>query len=77
MTTNLVIIIWPLWGLMNAGVSSSILGPIFGFKGLFVQCAQYMSGQYQCDNYVKPLFELPPRLIMIRTFGVLSTKVLK
>ena len=72
MSTVLVIVIWPLWGLMNAAASSSILGPIFGFKGLFVQCAQYMSGQYQCDNYLKPVFEQSTALVMIRTFGVLS-----
>lgn len=72
MTSTLVICIWPLWGLMNAGASASTLGPVFGFKGLFVECIQYMSGQYQCDNYLYPVFEQPWPLVFVRTFGVLA-----
>jgi len=68
----LVIIIWPLWGLMNATTSSSVMGPVFMFKGLFVQCAQYMGGQYQCDNYLSPVFDQTWNLILVRTMGVLS-----
>ena len=90
----LVIIIWPLWGLMNATTSrsesyfiirwpnneiaicepfsvfivwthkSSVMGPVFMFKGLFVQCAQYMGGQYQCDNYLSPVFDQTWNLIL-------------
>ena len=60
----LVIIIWPLWGLMNATTSSSVMGPVFMFKGLFVQCAQYMGGQYQCDNYLSPVFDQSWNLIL-------------
>jgi len=72
MSGCLVIIIWPLWGLMNATASSSVMGPVFMFKGLFVQCAQYMGGQYQCDNYLNPVFDQSWNLILVRTLGVLA-----
>ena len=87
MAGDLVIIIWPLWGLMSASQSTSVMGPVFTFKGLFVQCLQYQGGQYQCDNYLKPVFEQPWQLILgeiwkifwfswfvfkVRTMGVLS-----
>ena len=70
MAGDLVIIIWPLWGLMSASQSTSVMGPVFTFKGLFVQCLQYQGGQYQCDNYLKPVFEQPWQLILgeIRSF---------
>ena len=63
------------------------MGPVFMFKGLFVQCAQYMGGQYQCDNYLSPVFDQTWNLILgrqiiegnrltillsVRTMGVLS-----
>ena len=72
MSGCLVIIIWPLWGLMNATASSSVMGPVFMFKGLFVQCAQYMGGQYQCDNYLNPVFDQSWNLILGR--NLLTTK---
>ena len=40
-----IIIIWPLWALMNSAVSAPTLGAIFLFKGIFVQCLQYMPGK--------------------------------
>ena len=72
MAADLVIVIWPLWGLMNAFASSSTMGPVFWFKGLFVQCSQYAHGQYQCDNYLDPVFNQSGNLILVRTLGVLS-----
>ena len=42
------------------------MGPVFMFKGLFVQCAQYMGGQYQCDNYLSPVFDQTWNLILGR-----------
>lgn len=70
MAGDLVIIIWPLWGLMSASQSTSVMGPVFTFKGLFVQCLQYQGGQYQCDNYLKPVFEQPWQLILGEIFKI-------
>merc|ERR1711892_349651 len=66
------IVIWPLWALMNGATSSPVFGPVFLFKGLFVQCLQYMPGQYQCDNYMRPVFTLTSFEILTRCFGILS-----
>ena len=66
------IVIWPLWALMNGATSSPVFGPVFLFKGLFVQCLQYMPGQYQCDNYLRPVFTLTSFEILTRCFGILS-----
>ena len=64
--------IWPLWALMNSAVSSPALGAIFFFKGIFAQCAQYMPGQFQCDNFLRPVFSLTAYAICQRAFAVLS-----
>ena len=37
------------------------------------KCAQYMPGQYQCDNYLRPVFTLTNTEMLFRTFAVLST----
>merc|ERR1712227_899365 len=57
-TAHVTITIWPLWALMNSAVSTPALAQIFFFKGIFVQCAQYMPGQFQCDNFLRPVFSL-------------------
>jgi len=72
MATLLVLTIWPLWALMNGAASASQLVSIFGFKGLWVQCMQFQGGQFQCDNYIKPLFDLPNSLLFVRFNGALS-----
>ena len=38
---NILIVIWPNWALQNTSVSSPVFGPVFLFKGIFAQCAQY------------------------------------
>ena len=37
-----------------------------------VKCAQYMPGQFQCDNYLRPVFTLTSFELVQRTFAILS-----
>ena len=69
---HVTIVIWPLWALMNSAVSSPALGQIFFFKGIFTQCAQWMPGQFQCDNFLRPVFSLTAYAIIQRSFAILS-----
>ena len=39
---------------------------------LLIQCAQYMPGQFQCDNYLRPVFTLTSFELVQRTFAILS-----
>ena len=70
--SEVILLIWPLWALMNSAVSSPTLGAIFFFKGLFSQCVQYMPGQYQCDNGLRPLFLKTPVTICMQSFAIIS-----
>lgn len=69
---HITIVIWPLWALMNSAVSSPALGAIFFFKGIFAQCAQYMPGQFQCDNFLRPVFSLSAYAIIQRSLAIIS-----
>ena len=43
---NILIVIWPNWALQNTSVSSPVFGPVFLFKGIFAQCAQYQGEHF-------------------------------
>ena len=38
----------------------------------WIKCAQYMPGQFQCDNYLRPVFTLTSFELVQRTFAILS-----
>ena len=58
-----MILIWPLWALSNQPNSSSLMHPTFMYKGIWLECGSTLSGDYLCDNYVEPLFNLPRNLM--------------
>ena len=45
----------------------------FIFQGLFVQCLQWMPGQFQCDNFLRPIFSMSALAIFEQAFAILST----
>ena len=56
-----------------AHITSPILyGPCYILLKLLIQCAQYMPGQFQCDNYLRPVFTLTSFELVQRTFAILS-----
>ena len=63
MAGTFVILIWPLWALSNQPNSSSLMHPTFMYKGIWLECGSTLSGDYLCDNYVEPLFNLPRNLM--------------
>ena len=54
-------------------ITSPILyGSYYILLKLLIQCAQYMPGQFQCDNYLRPVFTLTSFELVQRTFAILS-----
>ena len=45
---------------------------LFFFKGLFVQCLQWMPGQFQCDNFLRPVFSLSGYALAQRALAIFS-----
>ena len=41
--------------------------------GLFVQCLQWMPGQFQCDNFLRPIFSMSALSIFEQALGIIST----
>jgi len=72
---HLVVIIWPLWALMNEAVTTPTILQIFFFKGLFVQCLQWMPGQFQCDNFLRPVFSLSGYALAQRSLAIFSSRL--
>ena len=64
-----MILIWPLWALSNQPNSSSLMHPTFMYKGIWLECGSTLSGDYLCDNYVEPLFNLPRNLMKSKNSG--------
>lgn len=64
--------IWNQWSKTSGPASSSLLGSIWGFNGIWIQCLQYNSGQYQCDDYSLALFDLPGQYIIEKRTTILS-----
>ncbi|XP_076804860.1 claudin-3-like isoform X2 [Clavelina lepadiformis] len=63
---------WNQWAVTSAAASSSLLNSIWGFNGLWNECMQYTTGQYQCENYLTALFDQPAYLIIIRALMCIS-----
>lgn len=58
MVCLLFVTFWNQWA-VSGRASSSMLGPVWAFKGLWEECSQYMSGQYQCTDFQLAMFDLP------------------
>ena len=69
---HLVITIWPLWAKQSDATTSPVFGPVFLFKGIFASCASPGGGQFDCNNYLRPVFTLSHIEFANRTFAVMS-----
>ena len=57
---------WNTWAVTSGPGSSSILNSIWGFNGIWMQCLQYTTNQFQCEmNAMKSLFEIPSKFIFV------------
>uniref|UniRef100_H2Y935 Claudin n=1 Tax=Ciona savignyi TaxID=51511 RepID=H2Y935_CIOSA len=74
MTATCIIVTtcWNEWATSSPGASVSLLGAIWAFSGLWDQCMQSTTGQYQCDDYQVAMFQLPTHILGIRAMMCMS-----
>lgn len=57
---------WNLWSISSDGDSASVLGAIWGFNGIWIECIQHTSGAFQCDSYGTAVFNLPSKYYIFK-----------
>nr|XP_018667766.1 claudin-1 isoform X1 [Ciona intestinalis] len=55
---------WNEWAVSSPSASAPVLGPIWAFSGLWSECMQYSTGQYQCNGF--GMMKLPSYILAIR-----------
>ncbi|XP_039250769.1 claudin-19-like [Styela clava] len=66
--TCTVTCVWNQWSKTSSSESASVLGAIWGFNGIWIQCVQHSTGQFQCNNYNTAVINLPAYMNAIRAF---------